>query len=100
LKSGKKKKNKTKKTDTSRNRIKTKRNKIKILSQPESLVLTPRKAVPFISATKDKQIDVEEDVPIKSKKKKRKRSRKFFKNQTNFVVKYILFLFFSYEFNE
>ncbi|CAF3705555.1 unnamed protein product [Rotaria sp. Silwood1] len=36
----------------------------------------PRKAVPFISATQDKQIDVEDDPVIKYKKKKRKRSSK------------------------
>jgi len=64
-----------KKTDTTGDRTKTKRNKI---SQDKPLILVPRKAVPFISATKDKQIIVEEDIPTKpKKKKKRKRSSKF-----------------------
>jgi len=64
-----------KKTDTTGDRTKTKRNKI---SQAKPLILVPRKAVPFISATKDQQINVEEDIPIKHKKKKRKSSCKFF----------------------
>ena len=49
------------------------------MSEPEPLVVIPRKAVPFISATKDKQIGVEDDVPMKRKKKKRKRSGKFYR---------------------
>jgi len=93
LKSGKKK---TKQKDTSKNRTKTKRKKIET---PEPLILIPRKAVPFISATKGKQIDVEEDTAIKYKKKKRKRSSKFFKNQTtntiNSLSSIFYFLFFS-----
>jgi hypothetical protein len=96
LKSGKKK---TKQKDTSKNRTKTKRNKIETPSQPEPLILIPRKAVPFISATKDQQIDVEEDTPIKYKKKKRKRSSKFFKSQTTYRINSLssifYFLFFS-----
>jgi hypothetical protein len=74
LKKGKKKKIKTKK----------KSKKVKTSTEPEALVFVPRKAVPFISATKDKQIDVEDDTPIKQRKKKRKRSSKFFRNQTIF----------------
>jgi len=77
LKSSKKKKKKTKQTDPSNNKTKTKHKKIEIPSPSEPLTLIPRKAVPFISATKDKQIDVKDDPPIKNKKKKRKRSSKF-----------------------
>ena len=72
LKKGKKKKKKKpKKTKTS--------------PEPKPLVLVPRKAVPFISATPGHQIDVEDDPPIKRKRKKRKRSSKFF------VAKYIFY---------
>jgi hypothetical protein len=65
------------KKHTSGDRTKTKRNKISTTSQAEPLILVPRKAAPFISATKDQQINVEEDIPIKRKKKKRKSSCKF-----------------------
>ncbi len=73
LKTGKKKKKKKKSK------------KIKKTTEPEPLIFIPRKAVPFISATKGEQIDVEDEIPIKNKKKKRKRSSKFP------VVKYIFF---------
>ncbi|CAF5048384.1 unnamed protein product, partial [Rotaria sp. Silwood1] len=43
-------------------------------SQEKPLIVILRKAVPFISATQDKQIDVEDDPVIKYKKKKRKHS--------------------------
>lgn len=81
-----KSKKKKKKTKKKKKEIKpkTKVNQIKTSIPPEPLVLIPRRAVPFISATKDKQIDVEEDTPIKSKKKKkRKRSGIFQKNESS-----------------
>ena len=74
-------KKKKKKPDTNKSKLDKKAKKIETPSKPEPLVLIPRKAVPFISATKDKQIDVEDDVPIKRKRKKRKRSCKFSENQ-------------------
>ncbi|CAF3503908.1 unnamed protein product [Rotaria sordida] len=79
MKKKKKKKKKSKKikqTNTHDNRIKKKEKKIEIKSQEESSIIIPRKAVPFISTTQDKQIDVEDDPIIKYKKKKRKRSSK------------------------
>ncbi|CAF4755926.1 unnamed protein product, partial [Rotaria socialis] len=69
----KKKLKTTKQTNTKDNRIKK---KIEKLPEEESVILTPRKAVPFISATPDEQIDVEDYVTIKSKKKRRKHSSK------------------------
>jgi hypothetical protein len=93
-KSKKKKSAKTKPTNVSSDRIKKKRNQIETTPQAEPLVLVPRKAVPFISATKDKQINVEEDSPIKKKKKKRKTSSKFLKHQSIRCQAYFVFLFF------
>ncbi|CAF1625727.1 unnamed protein product [Rotaria magnacalcarata] len=70
----KKKKLKTsKQTNTKDNRI-TK--KIEKLPEEESVILTPRKAIPFISATPNEQIDVEDYATIKSKRKRRKHSSK------------------------
>ncbi|CAF1261150.1 unnamed protein product [Adineta steineri] len=80
LKRGKKKK--TKQAKTSHNKVKTKIKKIDTTLQSEPLLLQPRKAVPFISATKNEQIDVEEDIPIKSRKKKRTRSSKSRRKRT------------------
>ncbi|CAF0920812.1 unnamed protein product [Adineta ricciae] len=74
---GRLKRNKKKeKRSSSRDRTKMKSNKNEPLVQSAPLVLMPRKAVPFISATEGKQIDVEDDLPMKSRKKKRKRSSK------------------------
>ena len=86
-----------KKKKINNDKTKKKRNQIETTPQVEPLVLIPRKAVPLISATKDKQIEVEEDISIKKKKKKRKTSSKFFKKSNNhFVVKCIFSsLFFS-----
>ncbi|CAF0967334.1 unnamed protein product [Adineta steineri] len=80
LKRGKKKK--TKQAKTSHNKVKTKVKKIDTTLQSESIRLQPRKAVPLISATKNEQIDVEEDIPIKSRKKKRTRSSKSRRKRT------------------
>jgi hypothetical protein len=92
----KKKIKKTKPANIINEKMPKKRNKLEAIPQTDPIVLTPRKAVPFISATKDKQIDVEEDVMMKSKKKKRKRSRKLYK-QHEFYLKSVVkcTLFFS-----
>ena len=75
-----KKSKKNKKVDVSPKPIKTKANKLTTVDKAEPLVFVPRKAVPFISATKDKQIDVEDDSRRERKKgkKNRKRSCKLF----------------------
>lgn len=75
LRSKSRKKKKDKKIDT-----RPKSKKLAPISEPAPMVLTPRKAVPFISATKDKQIDVQDDPPPKRKKKRRKRSGNLSKN--------------------
>ncbi|UJR31391.1 hypothetical protein I4U23_018885 [Adineta vaga] len=72
----KKKKKKANKKSTSGDRTKKNSKKNEIKLESESLILIPRKAVPFISAMEGKQINVEDDLPIKSKKKKRKRKSK------------------------
>ncbi|CAF3003205.1 unnamed protein product, partial [Rotaria sp. Silwood2] len=72
----KKKSKKIKQTNTNDNRIKKTEKKTETKLQEEPLILIPRKAVPFISATEDKQIDVEHDPIITYKKKKRKLSSK------------------------
>jgi hypothetical protein len=80
-----------KKKKNNNDRTKQKRNQIETTPQVEPLVLVPRKAVPFTSATKDKQIDVEEDISIKKKKKKRKTSSKFFKSSLSSVFSFPYF---------
>ncbi|CAF0923023.1 unnamed protein product [Adineta ricciae] len=79
---GRLKHNKKKQKNSSRDRTKIKSNKNKPIVQSTPLVLVPRKAVPFISATDGKQIDVEDDLPMKSRKKKRKRSSKSSRRHT------------------
>ena len=64
-----------KSSSPTRKKKKKKKKKKKSLG-PNSLIHVPRKAVPFTSATKDQQIDVEDETPKKPKKTKRKRSSK------------------------
>ena len=67
----KKKRKKTKKNQ----RPEPSRDRMKKKAAPLELpVLVPRKAVPFISATVNEQIQVEEDPPLGHRKKKRSRS--------------------------
>ena len=73
----KKKKKKSKKkqqTEPSPQRMKKKLAPLAVVVPSEPLVVVPRKAVPFISATINEQIQVEDDPPMNYRKKKRARS--------------------------
>lgn len=73
----KKKRRKSKKkqrTEPSQDRTKKKLAPLAVRAPSEPLVVMPRKAVPFISATINEQIQVEDDPPINYRKKKRARS--------------------------
>ena len=70
-----KKKKKSQRADRSNERQKPKRTALAASSSPpEPIIVVPRKAVPFVSAQPNEQIDVEEDIRTRRPKKKRKRS--------------------------